>query len=255
MPSLPRPRSLSVSLAVLALAGLSACQGRSPSIADAGPAGPSLVFVGLPASVGCEADANAEADGFQLEVSLELADDDGSGFAQVLLANSRNNATATTPLADGTVTMSIEVVPEATPGAENTLTATATNDSGRVLEASAVVLVECEIPPPSVTCAFTAPAANAVIAADHTEVALTCTSTGLNAAQRDWLGSAQLRIDATPAAGGTTLSRELDLVGGSASGDVSFPSTGEHDLSATVLDPDDLLDPDPTVSIAVDVQP
>lgn len=255
MPSLPCSRPFSASLAVLALVGLGACQGRSPSIADAGPAGPSLVFLGLAASVGCEADANPDADGFQLEVSLELADDDGSGFSQVLLANSRNNATATTSLADGAVTMTIEVVPEATPGAENTLTATATNDAGRVLEASAVVLVECEIPPPSVTCAFTAPAADAVIAADHAEVAITCTSTGLNAAQREWLGSAQLRIDATPAAGGTTLSRELDLVGGSASGEVSFPSSGAHDLSATVLDPDDLIDPDPTVSITVDVQP
>lgn len=251
--ALPCPFRL-VILAV-APAALLGCAGRSPSVADPGPVGPSLAFVGLPASVGCDADADAEADGFQLDVGVELLDDDGSGFAAVALANASNNATASGPLLDGAVSLTIEVLPAAAPGAENTLTASASNDAGRSLSVSAAVAVACEIPPPSVSCSFDAPTANAVLSEARVEVALVCTAEGLNAAQRAWFASAQLRVDAQRTADGSVRSQELDLVEGSASGEVLLTGSGAHTLTATVLDPDGLLDPDPSVTVAVDVQP
>lgn len=244
-------------LVLLALAPgvLCACAGRSPSVADPGPVGPSLAFVGLPASVGCDADADAEADGFQLDVGIELLDDDDSGFGAVALANARNNATASGTLSDGLVSLSIEVEPAAAPGVENTLTASASNEAGRALSVSAAVTVACDIPPPSVSCSFDAPSANAVLSEARVDVALVCSAEGLNAAQRAWFGSAQLRVDALRTADGSTRSQELDLVGGSAAGEILLVGSGVHTLTATVLDPDELLDPDPSTTITVDVQP
>lgn len=232
---------------------LAACQGRPASVADAGPPGPSLAFLALPTTASCDADADTDTDGFQLEVAVELDDDDGSGYAQLVVSNSRNNATAVASLVDGPASLIIEVVPGAAPGADNTLTASSTNAAGRTLETSAVVVVDCEVPPPTVTCAFTAPLDNAVIDVDNADVAVTCVSSALTAAQRAWMATARLRIDAT-ATGGTTRSSELDLQAGSAAGNVLFPGNGAHTLTLTLLDPDGVYDPDPTQTIDVDVQ-
>lgn len=248
-----RARLLPCTCAVLGASTLLACVGRSPTIADAGPVGPSLAFVGLAGRVGCDADAREDLDGFQLDVGVELLNDDDSGFAEVLLTNARNSASASAALGEGAAALTIEVVPQATPGADNTLTAATTNDGGRALTVSAVVTVECEVPPPSVTCQFTAPAASAVITTDHTEVSVSCEGVGLSAAARAWLGAAQVRIDATANADGAVSSQELDLVEGVAQGDVLLPGTGSITLTATVLDPDGLMDPDPTATVAIEV--
>lgn len=239
--------------AVVALVA-AACQGRPTTVADAGPLGPALAFVALPASVGCDGDGDADADGFQLEVTVEIIDDDGSGFAQVLVSNSRNNATADGDLGDGPATVRIDAVAGAEPAADNGLTATSTNQAGRTLEVSTVVAVDCAVAPPMVTCAFTAPSDDAVINADNADVVIGCTWSGLNAAQRILVASAQLRVDAT-AASGATMSQELDLVEGGAAGNITLPSTGTHTLTVTLLDPDDLLEGEPTHTISVDVQP
>ncbi|OGQ17373.1 MAG: hypothetical protein A2138_27230 [Deltaproteobacteria bacterium RBG_16_71_12] len=236
-------------------ATLLACAGRSPSIADAGPPGPSLAFVALATSVGCDADADADADGVQLEVTVELVDDDGTGFSQVQVTNASNGATATASLADGSATALVDVVPGVEPAVANTLTATCENPAGDALEASAVVTVDCELPPPIVTCTFTAPAPGAVIAADRVDVAIGCGSSGLSAAQRALMASARLRVDAVATSGGGARSQELDLVEGAAAGTVLLPGSGAHTLTATLVDPDGLFDPDPSATVVVDVQP
>lgn len=248
-------RRLVAAPALTLIVALAACAGRSASIADAGPPGPSLAFLSLPATAGCDADADPDADGFQLDVMVELADDDGSGYAQVQVTSAPAGATATASLSDGPATLRIDVVASAGPAADNTLTATVSNPDGDVLEASALVTVDCAIPPPSVDCAFSAPTDDAVLVAGSVDVAIGCASSGLTAPYRAMMASARMRVDAVATADGSTRSQELDLEEGAAAGTVLLPGTGAHTLTATLLDPDGLFDPDPSAVVDVDVQP
>lgn len=234
---------------------IAACAGRSASVADAGPPGPALAFVSLTSPVGCDADADLDTDGVQLDVTVELTDDDGSGFAQVQLMNALNGASATGSLEGGAASLRIDVVASSAPASDNPLSITSTNESGRLLEASAVVTVDCLPPSPSVTCAFTSPANAAVIAADNVDVAITCVSEHLTAAQRAMMASARMRLDAVATSDGSARASELDLTEGAAAGNVLLPGTGAHVLTATLVDTDGLFDPDPSVSLAIDVAP
>ncbi len=248
-----RARRVVVALSLLAL--LAACAGRSASVADAGPPGPALGFVALASPVGCDADADLDTDGLQLDVTVELTDDDGSGFTQVLVANAANGATASAGLDSGAASVRVEVVASAAPATDNALTATSTNVDGRVIQAAAVVTVDCAPPVPSVSCAFASPADLAVIAAASVDVAVTCVAEHLTAAQRAMMASARLRLDAVATADGSARAHELDLVEGAAAGTVLLPGTGQHTLTVTLVDADGLFDPDPATSITVDVQP
>ncbi|MCC7070575.1 MAG: hypothetical protein IT383_04590 [Deltaproteobacteria bacterium] len=242
-------------LSLVPLVPLAACAGRSASVADAGPPDPSIAFVGLPSTIDCDADDDPGADGLQLDITVALSDDDGSGFAEIELGNNTSGDYAVAALADGRALLRVQMLAGSAPALDNTLEASTANDDGRVLAVSAVVSVDCLVPPPSIACAFTAPLDGAVIAADSVDVSVACVLSGLSVEQRELMAGARLRVDAVASSDGSTHARELDLVEGSASGNLPLPGTGAHTLTATVLDPHQLFEPDPTVSIAIDVQP
>lgn len=233
------------------------CGCPPPPNPDGGPAGtPTLAFDGLPQTVNCETDdADPDAPGFQLEVTIVISDDDGSGYDDVEVTNSREDITpGSGSFSGGTVTVTIDVVPDSeAPGAENTLTASATNADGETITASETLRVICEdVPPPPPECAFTAPSDGDTLTASPTQACVACS--GADPSDPDEVALIEagvVIVTATPDDGGTATSVEIQLASSEGCAALALPAAGAATLSLELQDPNDVIDGDVTDEIDV----
>lgn len=204
--------------------------------------GATLAFDGLPQTVSCATDdADASSAGFQLEVTVLLADEDGSGFTTVHVTSSREGiADGESTFVDGRATVIVEVVP----GTENTLTATATNSDGEAITASESVLVLCdpdEPPPPA--CVFTSPEDGATLTKSPTAVTVTCSGGDPHADDEQLLlASGNVVVTASPSGAGPPQSVEIDLAGGTGTGDLALPLDDAATLDLRLVDAASVFD-------------
>lgn len=235
--SLFRVSSLLVGATLFSAAMGQGCGCPPPPDDDDTPTAPTLTLT-VPGTVNCDTDdAEPNTPGFQLEVTVSLNDDDGSGYGEVDVTNSRGGAPAAGTLEDGTVTVTIDVVADAdAPGAENTLTASATNSDGDTITASDTVRVICaDLPDVNAECHFVTPEDGDELTGSPTPVSVACTvDDEASDEQAALINAGTVTVTATNAAGDAE-SIQIDLVAGAGDGNLPLP-TGDALTLDLVLD-------------------
>src|ERR1043166_6015881 len=113
-------------MTLAAACGDSCCTPPKPPGPDGGTA-PTITFGPTPAVVHCADDIDPNTPGEQIEVTVPLADDDGSGYANATVTNSFDGSSGSGDFnADGEATVVVTLTGSAS-GTNNTLTATSSN--------------------------------------------------------------------------------------------------------------------------------
>ena len=207
------------------------------------PGKTTIAFDGLPPTIDCATtlDADPIAEGFQIQVGLVFASDEECGFTTVLVTNSSGDFLPGegTFDASGHARVTITVAANAeTPGAENTLTATARDPAGEAIATTGSLLVICQLPTPPPACRFTAPLDGAPFVTSPASVSVQCTGGDPDSAlQQTLLLAGAVIVTATPTADPDAPSEsvQLDLVGGTATGELDLPELGANGAATLTL--------------------
>jgi hypothetical protein len=225
------PHGLLLATVVTALAACPSTDAPAPTGDDAGP-GPLLRFSVLPSSITCADDADPEAPGEQVRVTVVLENADGAS-STVTLENGDEELTAT--FDEKNRASFLATLEGSGEGTENTLVASArvSIDGANVaLETDEVVVVDTCVPPPSspVTCAFERPVPGA-FSTFVVPVRVAIAGGDLaDAAQQAALRNADVRVDVTPGDRSQALSAETFVANGS----VDVGGAGVFTLTATI---------------------
>lgn len=233
------PGSMNVHAGLFLLTGALAlgagCEGCETDVPreDAGP-GPRIVFDTLPQSINCSDDTDEQTPGEQLEIEVALLSDDGSGYETVTVTTGGVDVTATFD-DKGRATVVVTLTGAADPGAENVLTAKATNGTD-VLEADAATIVDTCVPPapPPAACAFESPVAGT---RDSAVIPVRVRMSGgdpADSALQSALRTGVVRIDAAPGNASQALQAQAFV----AEGTIDVATAGTFDLTATVVGTD-----------------
>jgi hypothetical protein len=228
------------------------CPDPDPPV-DGGPQpGPTLAFAAFPDTVDClEDDADPNTPGFQLELEVVIEDDDGSGYADVEINNSRGGAPGEGTFEDSRATVIVDVVADSeAPGAANTLTAESTNADGETISVSDTVNVICADTPAEAECHFAAPLDGDTVTTDPISVTVECSiASGVASADQNLLV-----LSGTVIVTADTESIEIVLGGGIGVEILDLPDgVSPLDLELELNDPNGLFPNPITDTITIDV--
>ncbi len=262
--SIVRLGGLILGLSVAAACGDSCCCDDSCKPAEGEPEQPSIAFAGLPDVVHCADDVDPNTPGVQIDLQVDLINDDGSGYGSVDVSDARgtDGNTGSGTFTDGEATVRITLVGGEAPGAENTLTAVASNgDSTQDLTDTATIRDDCvEGQEFSVECHITSPGDGDTATETPFDVGVACSTTSTDPTIIAFLNTAQVRVDATSDTTNVTTSGTAQLA--NAVGTATVPLTKGEDatLGGQLLDPTnalglapDIVTIDPTILIHVNL--
>ena len=252
------------SLVLPAALGQGCCCGDECSEPPPPPV-PSLSFIGLPADLHQpDDDVDPATAGLQVDVTVALDDDDASGYLEVVVTNDQGDGEVQAAFNDADRAVVRLTLATSADGVSNRLTARAQNDAGDTLSADAVVNgILGDEPPPPVSCTFLDPADGASLDVDESvgdagfqgHARIQCQGGDPeNAALFNLVNGGTLVVTtATVGQPGTVRSQEVDLAQGIADGFITFAGSGLQDVTATLIDTENVVGTPVTVQIQITV--